>query len=164
MSVSPDAKPTMAGKTKRKWRWSSKSLFAPTVSQKAVKLDHSMLDNHDGVAEYNVTKEFSMDGCSTEDFEHRSGVAAKMRRNGSKLLSIVGIQRGNWLPLESDAHRSNKYQIVVSTKTGRQPSVIEKSLWLSSKTLRPLQHQPPPLEMGLALLNCRTGKEAVQVD
>lgn len=98
-SVSTNAKPTMAGKTKRKWRWSSKSLFASTASKKAVKLDHSMLDNHDGVAEYNVTKEVSVDGCSTEDFEHRSGVAAKMRRNGSKLLSVVGIQRGNWPPL-----------------------------------------------------------------
>lgn len=84
----------MTGTTKRKWRWSSKSLFASIAPNKAVKLDHSVFHTQDGAADLKFTNDMSLDGCSTED-SHRSGVAARMRRNGSKLLSVVGIQRGD---------------------------------------------------------------------
>lgn len=85
---------TMPGKTKRKWRWSSKSLFTSVAPNKAAKRDNSVLHTQDGAADLNFTMDMSLDGCSTEDSQQRSGVAARMRRNGSKLLSFVGIQRG----------------------------------------------------------------------
>lgn len=86
---------TMTGKMKRAWRWSSKGLFASIAPNKATKRDHSGLQTQDGPADLHPTIEMSLDGCSTEYSQQRSSVAARMRRNGSKLLSIVGIQRGD---------------------------------------------------------------------
>lgn len=85
----------MTGQTKRKWRWSSKSLFASIAPNKAVKLEHSVLRTQDGAADQIPTIDMSLDGCNTRDGQQRPNVAARMRRNGSKLLSAVGIQRGN---------------------------------------------------------------------
>jgi len=102
------ANTTMPGKLKRKWRWSSKSPFASVAPNKTAKRDHSVLHTQDGAADLNFTTDMSLDGCSTEDSQQRSGVAARMRRNGSKLLSIVGIQRGDEQILPVNVCKFNK--------------------------------------------------------
>lgn len=83
----------MEGDTKRKWRWSSKSAIASSRPSKVVVVDRSVLDTHDGAADRVGVTEISLDGCSMEDGHERSGMAARMRRHGSRFLSIVGLQR-----------------------------------------------------------------------
>ena len=83
----------MKGDTKRKWRWSSKSAIASSQPSKVVVVDRPMLDTHDGAADQVRVNEMSLDGCSMEDGHERSGMAARMRRHGSRFLSIVGLQR-----------------------------------------------------------------------
>lgn len=85
----------MKGYTKRKWRWSSKSVVASGQPSKVLVLDQSMLDIHDEAADRFVVNEISLDGCSVEDGRERSRMAARMRRHGSRFLSIVGLQRSS---------------------------------------------------------------------
>ena len=80
--------------TKRKWRWSSKSLFGSKASNKVIILEHASLNTLADARELSAIH-MSLDGCSAEDVRHMMGVGAKMRRNGSKLLSIVGLQRSS---------------------------------------------------------------------
>lgn len=85
----------MKDDTKRKWRWSSKSLFASSQPKKVLVVNQSILDNQDSAADQFAVHEMSLDGCSTEDGHERSGVAARIRRHGSRFLSIVGLQRSS---------------------------------------------------------------------
>ena len=85
----------MKGDTKRKWRWSSKSLVTSSQPNKVLVVDQSMLDTHGGADDRFAVTEMSLDGCSMEDGHERSGLAARMRRHGSKILSIVGLQRSS---------------------------------------------------------------------
>ena len=80
--------------TKRKWRWSSKSLFGSRASNKVIVLEHASLHTLPDPREHNAVH-MSLDGCSAEDVRYMMSVGAKMRRNGSKLLSIVGLQRSS---------------------------------------------------------------------
>ena len=103
----------MEGDTKRKWRWSSKSAIASSRPSKVVVVDRSMLDTHDAAADRVGVTEISLDGCSMEDGHERSGMAARMRRHGSRFLSIVGLQRS----------------------TGMFFSLVQLFLWLSFQPL-----------------------------
>lgn len=85
----------MKGDTKRKWHWSSRSLIASSQPKKVLVVDQSMLDKHDGAADRFAINETSLDGCSMEDGDERSGMAERMRRHGSRFLSIVGLQRSS---------------------------------------------------------------------
>ena len=85
----------MKGDTKRKWRWSSKSLLASSQPNKVLIVDQSILNTHDRAADRLALNEISLDGCSMEDGHERSGMAAKMRRHGSRFLSMVGLQRSS---------------------------------------------------------------------
>ena len=85
----------MKGDTKRKWRWSSKSLVTSVQSNKVLVVDQSMLDTRDGAGDRFAVNEMSLDGCSIEDDHKRPGMAARMRRHGSRFLSIVGLQRSS---------------------------------------------------------------------
>lgn len=86
----------MKGYTKRKWRWSSKSVVASGGQpSKVLVVDQSMLDIYDDAADRFVVNEMSLDGCSVEDGRERPGMAARMRRHGSRFLSIVGLQRSS---------------------------------------------------------------------
>ena len=85
----------MKGYTKRKWRWSSKSVVASGQPNKVLVVDQSMLDTHDDATDRFAVNEMSLDGCSVEDGRERSGMAARMRRHGSRFLSIVGLQRSS---------------------------------------------------------------------
>ena len=86
--------PGTMGNAKRKWRWSSKGLLGSKAPSKVIILDHVPLHMHDGAGDQ-FALDMSLDGCETEDGNPRTGVAAKMRRNGSRLLSIVGWQRSS---------------------------------------------------------------------
>lgn len=94
----------MKGDTKRKWRWSSKSLFASNQPNKVLVIDPLMVDTHVGPTDRFAVNEMSLDGCSMEDGHERSGVAARMRRHGSRLLSIVGLQSSD---VRTTKHSSN---------------------------------------------------------
>ena len=80
--------------TKRKWRWSSKSLFGSKASSKVIILEHASLNTPSDAREHSAVH-MSLDGCSAEDVRHMMGVGARVRRNGSKLLSIVGLRRSS---------------------------------------------------------------------
>lgn len=82
----------MKGDIKRKWRWSSKSLVASNHPNKVLVVDQSMLDTHDSAADRFAVKEMSFD---MEDDHERLGMAARMRRHGSRFISIVGLQRNS---------------------------------------------------------------------
>ena len=83
----------MTVKSKRKWGWSSKNLLASVSTNKALKLDYPIINNQDGTVDQINTNDFSLDGCSLEDSHYTIGLAARMRRSGSKFLSVVGLQR-----------------------------------------------------------------------
>ena len=85
----------MKGDTKRKWRWSSKSAFASSQPSKVLVVDQPMNTFHDGAADRFAVNEMSLDAYSMEDDRERSGLAGRMRRRGSKFLSIVGLQRSS---------------------------------------------------------------------
>ena len=113
----------MKGDTKRKWRWSSKSLIATSQPNKVLVIDQSTLDFHDGAADRFAANEISLDGCSMEDVRERMGMAARMRRHGSRFLSIVGLQRSSGmcsslvrlLKLPLNAVRRSEYQAFVES-------------------------------------------------
>ncbi len=71
----------MGANQKRKRQWSSKGLFGLKTVSKIFVIEQlpSTLDNvsHDA------------DMCSAENAHEKSGTAAKLRRTGSKLLSVV---------------------------------------------------------------------------
>ena len=92
MTINTDG---MQGDTKRKWRWSSKSLHASGQPNKVLVVDQLMPDSHNGAMDRFAVNEMSLDGCSMEDARERSGLAARMRRHGSRFLSIVGLQRSS---------------------------------------------------------------------
>ena len=69
--------------------------MASIQPNKVLVVDQSMLDTHDGAIDGFAVNEMSLDGCSMEDGHERSGLAARMRRHGSKILSIVGLQRSS---------------------------------------------------------------------
>ena len=79
----------MTGTTKRRWRWSSKSLLDPSASSKVRVIDHPDIGTQDGGTDAASTNRSSLGICSLA----KPAVAARMRRNKSKLLSIVGLQR-----------------------------------------------------------------------
>ena len=85
----------MKADTKRKWRWSSKSLIAPSQPHKVHVVDRPVPDTHDDAADRSVVTEMSLDGCSMDDGRERSGMVARMRRHGSRFLSFVGLQRSS---------------------------------------------------------------------
>ena len=85
--------PVMTSDTKRKWRWTSKSFLASTHTNKVLKLDYPVVITQDGANDQERTNDVSSGGHSQRDNRYRTGVAARMRRSGSKLLSRVGIQQ-----------------------------------------------------------------------
>jgi len=84
---------------KRKWRWSSKSLFVSRAPSKVVVIEQST----QGDPTYPtplpdiVHGDTSLDGAAAEDSHGRSKLD-KMRRSGSKFLSMVGLQRNSGKP------------------------------------------------------------------
>ena len=75
----------MAELRKRKNRWSSKGILrAVTGNKKLIVGGHSVSED---------TAVVTLDRCSTEDSHTSTTTVARMRRNGSKILSLVGLQR-----------------------------------------------------------------------
>ena len=93
-STAPTRINSMTVNAKRKWRWSSKSVFVPRPTKVTV-IEESTPDSPEGVGNQPVVFDISMDGCSTENGQDKSKLAAKMRRNGSRFLSIVGFSRSS---------------------------------------------------------------------
>ena len=80
---------------KRKSRWSSKSLFGFKAANKIVVVERLTDGNEDGRPDANAVLNMSLDGCSTEDGHLRITAAEKFRRNGSKVLSILGWRQNS---------------------------------------------------------------------
>lgn len=89
----------MKSDTKRKWRLSSKSLVVSGQPSKVFVVDQPLLDIYDGATDRIAANEISLDGCSMEDGHERSRMAARIRRHGSRFLSIVGFQRSSGMSL-----------------------------------------------------------------
>lgn len=58
-------------------------------------LHESTPDTQTGAFVPSAVNNISLDGCSAKGGHERKGVAERVRRNGSRLLSIVGFQRNN---------------------------------------------------------------------
>ena len=82
----------MTDNTKRKWRWSSRSLFGHNSSTTNKALYSSTIRTQDGTTDVDFANDVSFDDCSADGRYCKPGVTAKMRRSGSKLLSMVGLQ------------------------------------------------------------------------
>lgn len=78
---------------KRKWRWGSKSIFGSRAPNKVVITEHSIASHQKGSTDQRAANDTSPDGCDIEDERQRSRVKVKLRRNGSKFLSIVSLKR-----------------------------------------------------------------------
>lgn len=91
---SPHQIAAMTGNNKRKWSWDSRSVFASKGPSKVAEIDRTILDAQDATSRL-APSDMSLDGCSTKDVHQRAGLTARMRRNGSKFLSIVGFQRSS---------------------------------------------------------------------
>ena len=111
----------MKADNKRKWRWSSKSLIASSQPNKVHVVDRSMPDTHDDAADRSVVTEMSLDGCSMDDGHERSGMVARMRRHGSRLLSIVGLQRSSGVC--SSPAKFRKHSLNATRRPGYQAVV-----------------------------------------
>ncbi|KAL6714652.1 hypothetical protein ACLMJK_008077 [Lecanora helva] len=88
----------MAGNPKRKWRWSSRSLLASIAPNKAYKIQDPVIDTQDGAMDQRCTNSGSLDERSWDYSHNQTGVAARMRRSGSKFLHRVGLQRNGEAP------------------------------------------------------------------
>ena len=120
----------MQGNTKRKWRWSSKSLHAPGQPNKVLVVDQSMSDTHTGAVDRLAANEMPLDGCSMEDARERLGLAARMRGHGSRFLSIVGLQRGSGVCFSLDELPPTKRGQTPAIPSIRQiPQASEMLLW-----------------------------------
>ena len=124
----------MQGDSKRKWRWSSKSLHASCQPNKVFVIDQSMPNTHNGTTNRFAVNEVSLDGCSMDDARERSGLAARMRRHGSRFLSIVGLQRSSGMFISLDELSTTKCGQTSGIPNIRQiPQASETLLWLSSR-------------------------------
>ena len=122
---------SMKGDTKRKWRWSSKSAFASSQPSKVLVVDQPINTSHDAAADRFAVNEMSLDAYSIEDGRERSGMAGRMRRHGSKFLSIVGLQRssGMCFSLGGLLHTKSRQTTEVPS-IPRIPRVSEMLPWL----------------------------------
>ena len=75
----------MAEFRKRKNRWSSKGILRAVTGNKKLVVEGN------GVSEDNAV--VTLNRCSTEDSNTSTTTVARIRRNGSKVLSLVGLQR-----------------------------------------------------------------------
>ena len=110
----------MKADTKRRWRWSSKSVVAFSQPSKVLVVDQLMITSNDGAADRFAVNELSLDACSMEDGRDRSGMAARMRRHGSKFLSIVGLQRSSGMCFSPGAHLTTKSGQTSEVTSARQ--------------------------------------------
>ena len=121
---------SMDSDTKRKWRWSSNSLVASGQPTKVLVVDRSMLSPYSFAADQIAVHGLSLDGCSMEEAHERPGLAARMRRHGSRFLSIVGFQRSSGMlfcPHELPITECD--QICARPSVRQIPQVTEMLLW-----------------------------------
>ena len=90
---------------KRKSRWSSKGLFGSKAAKKIHVFERLKDGDEDGRSKHNGVVTMSLDGCSIDDGPPINAAAARFRRSGSKVLSILGLR-----------HNSGKLLICASSR------------------------------------------------
>lgn len=80
---------------KRKSRWGSKGLFGSKPAKKLGVFERSNDGQEDARSKHNVIINMSLDGGSIEDGPPKDTAAARFRRNGSKVLSILGLRQNS---------------------------------------------------------------------
>lgn len=78
---------------KRKSRWSSKGLFGSKAAKKLGVFERPNDGQESARSKHNALIDMSLDGCSIEDAPPKNTTAARFRRNGSKVLSILGLKQ-----------------------------------------------------------------------
>lgn len=78
---------------KRKSRWSSKGLFGSKAAKKLGVFERPHDVQEHARSKHNGVIDMSLDGCSIGDGTPKNTTAAKFRRNGSKVLSILGLRQ-----------------------------------------------------------------------
>ena len=86
---------SMLRSQKRKSRWSSKGLFGSKAAKKLAAFERSKDDQEDGRSKQDGVINMSLDGCSIDDGPSKNAAAARFRRNGSKVLSILGLRQNS---------------------------------------------------------------------
>lgn len=76
----------MLSNSKRKSRWSSKGFFGSKNPSKVVVIERSSSNNRNDGGEVSV-------GSSSNDRVEKTGIRARFRRSGSKVLSLLGLSR-----------------------------------------------------------------------
>lgn len=90
----------MKANQKRKGQWSSRVFFQRKAAGK-VQVTEQLLNQPSNEPKRGSTVvNTSMDGCSIDNPRAMSNTAAKLRRTGSKLLSIVSFSGSSGMPLE----------------------------------------------------------------
>ena len=76
----------MPSNSKRKSRWSSKGLFGSKSPNKVVVVERSSSNNP------NYSGDVSL-GSSSNDRGEKNGFRSRVRRSGSKVLSLLGLSK-----------------------------------------------------------------------
>lgn len=80
---------------KRKSRWGSKGLFGSKAAKKLGVFERSKDGQEDEISRRDGVVSTSLDGCSIEDNPPKNAAAARFRRNGSKVLSLLGLRQNS---------------------------------------------------------------------
>lgn len=74
---------SMLGNSKRKSRWSSKGFFGSKSPSKVVVMERSSSNNRNDIGDVSV-------GSSSNGLSGKTGIRSRIRRSGSKVLSLLG--------------------------------------------------------------------------
>ena len=88
----------MPSNAKRKWNLDSKTFFGSRGSNKVLVVEDTSPENLCEAFVHQKAVDVSLSNVSTEESEGRSRMA-RIRRSGSKFLSIVGLQRTSGMAL-----------------------------------------------------------------
>ncbi len=76
----------MLSNSKRKSRWSSKGFFGSKNPNKVVVIERSSSNNRNDGGDFSP-------GSSSNDRVEKTGFRSRIRRSGSKVLSLLGLSR-----------------------------------------------------------------------
>lgn len=91
---------------KRKSRWSSKGLFGSKAVKKLGVFERPNDGQEHTRSKHNGAIDMSLDGCSIDDVPPKITTAARFRRNGSKVLSILGLKQNSGKALDCASFQS----------------------------------------------------------
>ncbi|KAA6413009.1 MAG: AGC NDR NDR kinase [Lasallia pustulata] len=126
---------------KRKSRWSSKGLFGSKAAKKIGVFERLKDGDDDGRPKPNGVVTMSLDGCSIDDGPPANAAAARFRRSGSKVLSILGLRHNSGSrPNQSISSTPSEREVALAiVRDATIPSAASDRLVGALGSLPPLQ-------------------------